>query len=242
MRALLLAAGLGTRLQPITETIPKCLVPINGRPLLDYWLELLANGGVESALVNLHYLPDPVVEFLSKSLHKIKITTAYEESLLGTAGTVLKNKDFFGQGSIMLIHADNLSLFDVNEFVNKFNNRDHGIEITMMTFHTDAPESCGILEVNEIGVVCKVHEKVKNAPGNLANAAVYIISPAVVDFITNIDKEFIDFTLDILPKYVGRINTYHNNIYHRDIGSLESLAKAEIEYTKAINSSKFNFD
>lgn len=233
MRALLLAAGFGTRLRPLTDTIPKCLVPINGRPLLDHWLELLDKGGVAQALVNLHYLPEAVRAFLAKSTHTIKITTVYEELLLGTAGTVLKNRDYFREEPVMLIHADNLSLFDVREFMRKFDNRESGIDITMMTFDTGAPETCGIVRLDEMGVVCAFHEKVKNPPGNLANGAVYIIAPTVVEFIAGLNKEVIDFSIDVLPHYIGRINTFHNDVYHRDIGTIESLAAAHIEYPAA---------
>jgi mannose-1-phosphate guanylyltransferase len=230
MRALLLAAGFGTRLRPVTETIPKCLVQINGRPLLDYWLALLDGAGLTNALVNLHYLSEVVVEFLAHSPYSIKITTVFEKSLLGTAGTVLKNRDYFGSEPIMLIHADNLSLFDVYEFKSKFDNREDKIEITMMTFYTDSPENCGIVEVNDDNIVCGFHEKVKNPPGNIANAAVYIIAPSVIDFIACLDKEIIDFSTDVLPHYLGRINTFYNSTYHRDIGNLDSLSKAQIEY------------
>lgn len=242
MRAVLLAAGFGTRLRPITDTIPKCLVSINGRPLLDHWLELLAKGGVAEVLVNLHYLPAVVREFLAKSTHPIEITAVYEEPLLGTAGTVLKNRTYFRQEPVILIHADNLSLFDLREFKRKFDDRESGIDITMMTFETDAPETCGIVELDEMGVVCAVHEKVKNPPGNLANAAVYILAPAVVEFIAGLNKEIVDFSTDVLPHYIGRINTFHNGIYHRDIGNIESLAAAQIEYPAAVGRGKLKND
>jgi mannose-1-phosphate guanylyltransferase len=234
MRALLLAAGFGTRLRPVTDTIPKCLVRINGRPLLDHWLELLARGGVTQVLVNLHYLPEVVGAFLAKSTHSLKITSVFEESLLGTAGTVLKNRDYFQQEPVMLIHADNLSLFDVREFIRKFNDRESVIDITMMTFETDAPATCGIVELDEDGVVHAFHEKVNNPPGKLANAAVYILAPAVVEFIAGLNKEIIDFSNDVLPSYIGRINTFHNGTYHRDIGNIKSLEAAQIEYPAAV--------
>ena len=242
MRALLLAAGFGTRLRPLTDTIPKCLVPINGRPLLDHWLELLDKGGVAQALVNLHYLPEAVREFLTKSTHSLEISTVYEDPLLGTAGTVLKNRDYFRQVPVMLIHADNLSLFDVRAFIRKFDDRKSGIDITMMTFDTDAPETCGIVELDEMGVVCAFHEKVKNPPGNLANAAVYILAPTVIEFIAGLNKEIIDFSTDVLPHYIGRINTFHNGTYHRDIGSIESLAAAQTEYPAAVAREKLKND
>ena len=234
MRALLLSAGVGTRLRPLTDTIPKCLVHIDGRPLLDYWLELLSTGGVTQILVNLHYLPNAVRAFLAASTHPLEITTVFEEQLLGTAGTVLKNRAFFQQEPVMLIHADNLSLFNVREFMQKFYDREDGIDITMMTFHTDAPEACGIVELDETGIVRGLHEKVKDPPGNLANAAVYILAPTVVAFIAGINREVVDFSNDVLPHYLGRINTFHNGTYHRDIGTIESLAAAQREYPLAV--------
>ena len=238
MRAFLLAAGLGTRLRPLTETVPKCMVEINGRPLLDYWIELLCKGGIADILINLHYLPGPIQAYVERCRYPVNMTTVYEETLLGTAGTLCKNREFFRGEPAMLIHADNLSLFDVLAFVKRFETRADGIDITMMTFHTDAPETCGIVEIDASGVVSAFHEKVKNSPSNLANAAVYILSPQVTEFISNIGKEVIDFSTGVLPHFLGRINTYHNDTYHRDIGTIESLSAAQREYSSVIASPK----
>ena len=117
MKVLLLAAGLGTRLAPLTNTIPKCLVPINGRPLLDHWMELLSAGGIGDVLVNLHYLPDQVRAYLADCRYPLQITTTYEPRLLGTGGTLLRNRDYFHGEPVMLVHADNLSLFDLRAFI-----------------------------------------------------------------------------------------------------------------------------
>jgi len=81
MKALLLAAGLGTRLRPLTNTIPKCMVPVRGRPLLDYWLDLLLSAGIEQLLVNTHYLPDVVREFVRSSQWEARIKLAHEDHL-----------------------------------------------------------------------------------------------------------------------------------------------------------------
>jgi len=233
LRALLLAAGLGLRLRPITNSIPKCLVEINGRPLLDYWIELLSKGGIVDVLINLHHLPNPVRSYVESCRFPVKISTAYEETLLGTGGTLLKNRNFFQNTPAMLVHADNLSSFDVRAFMWRYEKREKGIEITMMTFDTTEPEACGIVEVDERGVVRAFHEKVKNPPGNLANCAVYIVSPSVVDFLASLGKETIDFSTEVLPHFMGRINTFHNRIYHRDIGTVESLRAARIEFPAA---------
>ncbi len=230
MRVLLLAAGLGTRLAPITNTIPKCLVPINGRPLLDYWLALLARAGLRDVLINLHYLPERVESFVAQTSYPLNITLVREDTLLGTGGTVLKNMSFFKEGTAMVVHADNLSVFDVGAFIDRFEKRGAGIDMTMMTFHTDSPQSCGIVELNAEGVVVAFHEKQPNPPGNLANAAVYIIGPNVMRFIAGLGRETVDFSTEVLPHFLGRINTYTNTIYHRDIGTPESLARAEQEF------------
>ncbi len=234
MRALLLAAGLGTRLRPLTNSVPKCLVEIDGRPLLDYWIELLCKGGIADILINLHHLPEAVHAYVERCRHPVNITAVFEPELLGTAGTLLRNRAFFREEPAMLIHADNLSLFDARAFMDAFYGRGPGIDATMMTFTTDAPQACGIVEVDAGGVVRAFSEKVANPPGNLANAAVYILAPQVMELIADMGRKVVDFSTEVLPKLIGRINTFHNRIYHRDIGTPESLRVARIEYPAAV--------
>ena len=238
MRALLLAAGRGTRLRPLTDSVPKCLVEINGRPLLDYWIELLSVGGIVEILINLHHLPDEVRSYIERCRYPVRISTAYEEHLLGTGGTLLRNRAFFRGEPLLLVHADNLSRFDVRAFIKRYEERGRGIEITMMTFDTSEPETCGIVELDGRGVVVAFHEKVKRPPGNLANGAVYVVSPVVVEFLAGLGKEVIDFSTEVLPHFMGRINTFHNAIYHRDIGTPRSLAAAQAEYAAALSAGR----
>lgn len=230
MKALLLAAGYGTRLKPITDSIPKCLVDINGRPLLEIWIELLVNAGIKDILVNTHYLSDKVNYFINISLYNEFITVVHENKLHGTAGTLLKNLSFFKDNPLILIHADNLSSFDMLEFIEHHNKRPIGTEITMMTFISDSPQSCGIVELNDQNIVINFFEKVKNPPSKLANGAVYIIEPSVMNFLISLDKEEIDFSTEVLPFFIGKIYTYFNNIYHRDIGTLESYKAGLSEF------------
>ena len=236
MKALLLSAGYGTRLRPLTERIPKCLVEVNGKPLLAYWLELLVSAGIKDILINTHYLNEIVEEYLKNSEFKEYVTITYEEKLLGTAGTLLKNSAFFTDESVMLIHADNLSRFNMNDFINAFTKRPVNVEISMMTFQTDSPKTCGILDVDDDGIVHEMYEKVDNPKSNLANGAVYILSNSVIEFIASLKKDVLDFSIDVLPNFMGKINTYHNDLYHRDIGNLISLKKANKEFPKIYNS------
>jgi mannose-1-phosphate guanylyltransferase len=78
--------------------------------------------------------------------------------------------------------------------------------------------------------VIRFHEKVTNPPGTRANAAVYIMEPDVVDFIASLGKAFVDLSTEVIPRFLGRITTFHNTDYHRDIGTCDSLRRAEAEY------------
>ena len=117
-RTLLLAAGLGTRLRPITLNTPKCLVPIQGEPLLGRWLRQLDLNGCDSVLINTHYLAEEVEAFLkSWQSSTMSVETVYEPVLLGTAGTLLANQEFFRSGTGLLIHADNVMAASLKDFL-----------------------------------------------------------------------------------------------------------------------------
>ena len=230
MRALLLAAGLGSRLRPLTDTTPKCLVPINGAKLLDIWLSLLFGGGIERVLINTHHLAQQVRAHVRSSRFSDRIDLVHEAELLGTGGTVLANESFFQRKAGLIAHADNLTLFDVAAFIGRHDRRPPGVEITMMTFETDVPQSCGIVELDDRGLVIGFHEKVANPPGTMANGAVYIFNPDVFDYMNGLGRATIDISTEVLPDYLGCIQTFENNIYHRDIGTPESLHRATIEF------------
>jgi mannose-1-phosphate guanylyltransferase len=229
---LLLAAGLGTRLRPLTDAVPKCLVPILGKPLLEYWLDLLFAGGIEDAVINTHHLAGRVREFAAASRWKERITLVHEDELLGTGGTVLRNRARFAGHAFLVAHADNLTRFDVGAFRERHAHRPAGTAITMMTFTTDAPQSSGIVVENAAGIVTEFHEKTANPPGNRANAAVYIFEPEILAFLAAIGRPVIDLSTEMLPRFLGRICTFHNDTYHRDIGTPESLRRAETEYAR----------
>jgi mannose-1-phosphate guanylyltransferase len=235
MRALLLSAGLGTRLRPITNKIPKVLVPINAKPLLSYWLENLSQAGVERFLINTSYLHEQIESFVKNSPYKEKIKLVYEPKLLNTGGALLANREFFKEEDCMLVHADNLSFCDFNAFIKTHKNRPKGCEITMMLFRSDTPSSCGIVKLNEEDVVVDFFEKVDNPPSNLANGAVYICTPTVIDFMKSLEKDNIDFSLEILPHFMGKIYTFLNTTYHRDIGTLESYGLAQVEIQQVLS-------
>ena len=226
MRALLLSAGFGTRLRPITINTPKCLVPINGTPLLQIWLERLSAAGIGSFLVNTHYLADKVKKFVEESNFRKNIQITFEDDLLGTAGTLIRNLDFFQGEDGLLIHADNYCLADFSAFKHAHNNRPLGCLMTMMTFRTDDPSSCGIVEVDENGIVIGFHEKVKNPPGNLANGAIYIVSNEFLEIIKTDLNYVTDFSTEVLHRFKGYIYTHEISELFLDIGTIDQYKKA----------------
>ena len=227
IRALLLAAGYGTRLRPLTLTIPKCLVRIQNKPLLEIWFEKLEKIGVEETLINLHYLPKKVEKFLdTQKFRKFKIHKFFERELLGTAGTLIANYKFFKNSTGILIHADNFSNFDLNELMIAHNNRPKSCLITMLTFRSDNPKACGVVDLDKKNIVQSFEEKSNNPKSNIANGAVYLFENDFIDWLIKFNKKASDFSTEIIPQLLGKIYAYQINCDYIDIGTLSNLQKA----------------
>lgn len=221
MRAILLAAGLGTRLRPLTNEVPKCLVPIKGKPLLQIWLENLTAAEFGPFLVNTHHLFKQVEAFIGSSSFCNSVTISYEPKLLGTIGTVMANIDFLGQEDVMLAHADNYCLANFEEFKLAHLTRPRDCLMTMMTFRASDPSACGVVEIDENGVLQNFFEKISNPPGNLANGAVYILSPELIQLIKERYASATDFSLDIIPNLLGKVFCFETKEVLIDIGTPE---------------------
>ena len=228
MRALLLSAGFGTRLRPLTNAIPKCLVPIGGQAVLGIWLERLTKAGVGPFLVNTHYLSEQVQAYIGASPYRDQVTLVHERELRGTAGATIDNVNFFCGQDGLLIHADNYSLADFPEFFSAHKRRPSSCLMTMMTFRTATPSLCGIVELDTNGVVIGFHEKVSNPPGNLANGAVYYLSAELLQIIATEWGRVKDFSTEVLEKLVGRIYTYETKEIFLDIGTPETYEQANL--------------
>lgn len=215
MRAILLAAGLGTRLRPLTDRIPKCLVPIDGRPLIDIWLENLLANDVEPVLVNCHYLAQQIVEHIGNGPFASSVVLVHEPILLGTAGTLVANRKFLGDSDGLLIHADNYSEASIRDLLDAHSQRPSWSTLTMLTFRSPTPESCGIVEVDTDGVVIGYAEKPQLPTTNLANGAVYVLSG---ELLASLSGES-DFSTEVLPKLIGRIYTHETTAPHVDVGT-----------------------
>lgn len=228
VRALLLAAGLGTRLRPLTDHTPKCLVEIGGEPLLGHWLRTLEAAGCEAVLVNTHHLAEQVVAFLQGWQGKgMAVQSVHEPVLLGTAGTLLTNQAFFSGATGLLIHADNAMAEPLDNLLARHRERPSHCLLTMLTFATASPTSCGIVERDEQGVVTGFHEKVAEPPGNLANAALYAFDSKFLEHLNSLGSSCSDFSTEVLPTLIGQMYTCHTSDRYLDIGTPSALIDAQ---------------
>jgi mannose-1-phosphate guanylyltransferase len=226
-KAILLSAGYGSRLRPLTQNIPKPLLEINGTPLLSIWINKLIDAQFEKILINCFYLKEKIISFVENHEFKNHIKLVIEDTLEGTAGTLIKNINFIDEGEdLILVHADNYSEDDLKGFYKAHLNRPKNCLMTMMTFKTDKPQNCGIVLTNELGIVNKFYEKVKNPPSNIANGAIYILSYEMIREIKNNFSGSSDFSTEIIPNFMNRILTYETKKILIDIGSIASYKLA----------------
>ena len=224
-RAILLAAGLGTRLRPITENTPKCMVQVAKKPLLGYWINYLDSINCESVLINTHYLADQVVKYVDEiSNVRMKIELVHERELLGTAATLIKNSSFFDDYTGLFIHADNFSEAKLDQFLNAHHNRQTDCLLTMLTFKTDNPKNSGIIIKDKENIMKEFHEKKEHIKGNCANAAIYAFENNFLQWLKVNCPDARDFSLDVLPKLLNKVQTFHTNDLFVDIGNPKSLS------------------
>ena len=155
------------------------------------------------------------------------VKTVHEPVLLGTAGTVMANQEFFKDGTGLLIHADNAMAGDVKDFLDAHRDRQPCCLLTMLTFTTDTPSSCGIVEIDEKQVVQAFHEKMVKPPGNRANGALYAFEQDFLDHLNLMNQRPSDFSTEVIPELLGRIQTWHTHDAYLDIGTPEALTSAQ---------------
>jgi mannose-1-phosphate guanylyltransferase len=232
MKAVLLAAGLGTRLRPLTDTTPKCLVPIGGRTMLDIWLDALADLGVDEVLVNTHHLCEQVAIHMAGRDGGPPVRLLHENTLRGSAGTLRAARGLLdGDPWFLAVNADNLTDYDLAALVAAHSRG--GAMATLTAFHAPRPSACGILEVDDDGYMVGFEEKPARPYGDLANAGMYAFSREVLDLIHG--REPVDIGTHVLPRLVGRARVIGiGAAYLRDIGTPEALAEARITWRERV--------
>jgi mannose-1-phosphate guanylyltransferase/mannose-1-phosphate guanylyltransferase/phosphomannomutase len=228
---MLLGAGLGTRLRPITNEMPKPLVPVLGRPVMDHILRLLAHHGFHDVVSNIHYFPEMIRErFGDGSDHGLRLRYSYEEELMGTAGGVRNVRDFLGDDTFLIISGDALTDIDLGALWAR--HKAAGGIGTLALKAVDDPSQLGVVILNDDGRIQGFQEKPDRAEAlsNLGSCGIYVFEPEIFDHFP--DQDFVDWAQDVFPKLLERdIPLYGHEIddYWNDVGSLRELRQGNFD-------------
>jgi mannose-1-phosphate guanylyltransferase len=228
---MLLGAGLGTRLRPITYELPKPLVPVLGEPVMGHILRLLARHGFSEVVCNLHYYPDMVRErFGDGSGYGVRLTYEYEEELLGTAGGVRNVRDFFGGETFLVISGDALTDIDLTRLWERHKEAE-GIATLSLKRVAD-PSQLGVVIVAEDGRIRGFQEKPDPAEAlsDLGNCGIYVFEPEIFDYFP--DTDFVDWAQDVFPTLLEQDVPFHGHEiaeYWNDIGNLNEFRQGNFD-------------
>lgn len=230
MKAMILAAGEGTRLRPLTLTTPKPMLPVAGKPILAYILDWLRFYDITEVAINLHHLPKVLIDWLGNGdRFNINVTYSVEDDILGTAGALTKLRDFFDD-TFMVIYSDMITDLDIPRLLEFHQTK--GALATIVLIKVDDPSGYGIIEVDEEYRILRFVEK--PAPGitssKLANAGVYILQPEILDYIPR--DTFYDFGYDLFPELLSkgaRLFGYATTDSFLDTGTMENYRRTELE-------------
>jgi mannose-1-phosphate guanylyltransferase len=230
IKAVLLSAGFGTRLRPMTDTIPTCLLPIRGKPLMQYWFDNLRQAGVEEVVVNTHWLADVVEEFIGVGADRDpKVKLLHEPTLLGSAGTLAELADWASDADIVVsLYGDLLVTQKISDVVDF--HLSHDFPFTLTVAEADEPWRRGIATVDGQDIVTEFIEKPKNPVSNLAGAGMYAMSPSVLREAVMLREKKglpLDLGADLIPLLAGRMKAYRANGIILDIGTMAAYQEAQ---------------
>jgi len=232
MKAFILAAGLGTRLRSLGLDVPKVMVPIGGKPLLEHHLELFKRQGIREFIVNLHYLPEKITSYFGDgSRFGVSITYSHEPELLGTAGAVKKMESELRGGSFIVFYGDNLVRVDFAPLLEFHRTRQ--AQATLALFASPEPWTGGVVGTDSNGRVLRFVEKPdrKQVSTNLISAGIFVLEPQVLDVIPA--GQFYDFGRDVFPKLLAErrpVYAMQPRAYIQDVGTPERLARAQRDF------------
>ena len=219
MKAMVLAAGLGTRLQPLTFEIPKPMVPVLDRPVMAHILGLLERQGFEEVIANLHWFPDTIRGYFGD-----RIEYSYEDELLGTAGGVRGVREFFGDEPIVVVSGDALTDVDLRALVER--HRATGGIATLTVKKVPDTREYGVVIHDPDGRVQGFQEKPDPAEAlsDLGNCGIYCFDPEIFDYFP--PEPFADWAQDVFPELLEHdvpFFVHQTEDYWNDVGSLAEL-------------------
>ena len=228
-KAFLLAAGSGTRLRPLTDDLPKCLLTIRGVPLLQIWLESCQAAGIEEVLINVHAHANKVREFAASQNSGVRVKIVEERELLGSAGTLAENREFVAsEESFYVLYTDVLTNVDLRAML-AFHRR-KTLAATLGVYQVPDPQRCGIVSFNRDDIIESFVEKPSHPENNWAFSGVMVAHPQVIDLIPR--KRPADIGFDLLPQLAGRMAAYKITEYLLDIGTPENYKATQSSWRR----------
>jgi mannose-1-phosphate guanylyltransferase/phosphomannomutase len=225
---MVLAAGVGERMRPLTDLLPKPLLPIANRPVMSYILTHLAGHGFDEVVANVHYRADDVVAALGDGAScGVRLSYAYEDRLWGSAGSVKRSADFLGEGTFLVTGADDLTAMDLSALLAR--HRQAGAQASIGLVEVEETSQYGIVVTDEAGRIQRFVEKPQGrAPSSTANTQIYLFEPEICDLIPAGDRY--DFGFHVFPALVAEGRPFYGFAlpgYWRDIGSLGDYFAAQ---------------
>ncbi len=225
MRAMVLAAGLGTRLRPLTNEITKPMVPVLDRPVMEHIIDLLDEHGFTEVIANLHYFPDSIREYFGDRLEY-----RYEPELLGTAGGVRACAAFFGEEPFLVISGDALTDIDLGALAAR--HRESGGIATLAVKQVADTREYGVVLHDREGRITGFQEKPspEEALSDLGNCGIYVFSPEIFDYFP--ERPFVDWAQDVFPVLLENDVPFHIHEvreYWNDVGSLTELREGTFD-------------
>ncbi len=224
---MVLAAGLGTRLRPLTYEITKPMVPVLDRPVMAHILDLLGRHGFEEVIANLHYFPDSIRAYFGE---QGALSYRYEEELLGTAGGVRACAEFFGEEPFLVISGDALTDIDLTALAAR--HREAGGVATLAVKQVSDTREYGVVLHDRAGRITGFQEKPEpdEALSDLGNCGIYVFDPAIFDYFP--ERPFADWAQDVFPALLEHdvpffIHEVHD--YWNDVGSLAELRQGTFD-------------
>ena len=229
IKAMVMSAGVGSRLDPLTKFIPKPLVPVANRPVMDILFEKLNAIGINDVICNTYYLADEIINRYKHNNLGINFNYIKESSLSGTAGGVKKCQFFFEKGKpFVVLSADGLTNADIQKGIEIHNSSNAIATIGIKQIAMEEVPHFGVVVTDENGYIVEFQEKpaIEEAKSNYINTGIYIFDYEIFNYIP--ENTFYDFAKNVFPKLLKEhaINTFPVNEYWSDIGTLEQYKQS----------------
>lgn len=237
IKAMIMAAGLGSRLEPITLLMPKPLIPVMNRPLMDIILSQLSSIGVKDVISNTYYLADQIVNRYENNNLGVNFNYIKETELSGTAGGVKKCQFFFDEGEdFIVLSGDVLTTADIRHGIEIHKKSGAVATIGVKQIDHEKVSHFGVVVTDENGYITEFQEKppVEEAKSNLINTGIYIFSYKIFDYIP--ENTFYDFAKNVFPKLLEKkqINTFEVSEYWNDVGTISQYKQSMHDVFKGV--------